>query len=58
MDDERKYLLFKIILRFSATACVVLGWILKDTGQAGASLGGGAVLFWTGIAVTVISFFL
>jgi len=47
MDKQRKYLIFKIILRFIATGCVILGWILASS-----------VLFWAGVVITVFSFFL
>ncbi|MBN1527146.1 MAG: hypothetical protein JW919_06170 [Candidatus Omnitrophica bacterium] len=51
MHDQGKYLIFKIILRSFATGCVIMGWMAKGSAWGGAA-------FWTGIVITVVSFFL
>ena len=58
MIDQKKYLIFKIIIRSLATALVILGWLLHSPGQAGNILMWSNVSFWTGITITVVSFFL
>jgi len=58
MDRNRKYLIFKVMLRSFATFCIVYAWLTKDIAQVQGAPAWNAISFWTGIVIAVISFFL
>lgn len=51
MRPETEYFIFKSFFRAFATALVIFGWLSQGTAIGGA-------LFWAGIVITIISFFL